>query len=1082
MKYQKFTQLEHVLARPDTYVGSLENESDKQWVLNADKTEMIQKSVTHVPGLYKIFDEILVNAIDQTVVDSTVDCIKVAVDKDEGTISVMNNGKGIPIEIHEKENMWIPEMIFGELLTSSNYDDTQKRTVGGRNGYGAKLANIFSKCFTIEIVNAESGQKYVQTFSNNMTERTKPSITKKKSANGYVKFTFIPDLARFNMTKLDDDIVSLFEKRTYDACACTNDKVSVHYNGKKLGYKNFEKYVDLYIGGKKTTARVFDSGKRWDVCVCHSEDGYKQVSFVNGINTSVGGTHIDHVVRQLINKVTDKILLKNPNSQVKANFIREHMFVFVKATIENPSFSSQTKTECTTKVQNFGSRFECSEEFTKRLLKLQILDDAVALAKHKEMRDLSKTDGRKKTTIKNIPKLDDANKAGTSKSKKCTLLLTEGDSAKTFAISGLSIIGRDYWGVFPLRGKLLNVREASPKQLMDNAEINALKQIIGLQQGKEYKNTDDLRYGGIMILTDADVDGSHIKGLIINFIHYFWPSLLNTGFEISTMVTPVIKVSNRSEQHSFYTINDFNAWKEAQPNGLQGYKIKYYKGLGTSTSAEAKEYFRDLATNTVKYTIDEDTDDSIMLAFKKDQADKRKQWILEGIKGNDTIEYASSLETVSYREFIHKDMIWFSIADLERSIPSMVDGLKPSQRKVLFACRKRTNKEIKVSQLAGYVSTESAYHHGEQSMMGTIISLAQNFVGSNTYNLLEPIGQFGTRLMGGKDAASPRYIFTHLSSYASALFEPSDDAILEYLTDDGMQIEPKYYVPILPLVLINGAEGIGTGYSCSVPCFNPIDVKRNTLACMKGKPMDDITPWYPNFTGTIEKTGEGAYVTRGCYKVIANNYIEITELPIGKWTQDYKEFLDGITDTKIVSYTNHSTENIVKFLIKIEPQKLKKLIDSGDVHKEFRLTSTLSTRNMHLFDSTGSIKKYPTANSIIAEYVKTRICAYKARKAYLIDELNKKVQLLENKVTFVTMITQESLVVFKKKKQVIENELRKLQFGTVNGSYEYLLGMKIWALTTESIVELETALTNAKKTLESVSMLSPEQMWENDLS
>ena len=1081
-KYQKFTQLEHILARPDTYVGSLERDVSKQWVLNADASAMEPRLLTHVPGLFKIYDEILVNAIDQTIVDSTVDAIKVHVDRESGTISVMNTGKGIPIVKHEKENMWIPEMIFGELLTSSNYDDSEKRTVGGRNGYGAKLANIFSVNFQVDIVDSETGQRYVQTFTDNMTNRSAPKITKKAS-KGYAKFTFVPDYKRFGMESLDNDTFAMLERRVYDACACTPDSVGVYFNGKKLCYKNFEKYVDLYIGGKKTTQRIYEGGHRWDVCVCHSDDGYKQVSFVNGINTSVGGTHVEHVVKQMIQRITEKILIKNPQSQVKSTFIRDHMFVFVKAILENPTFSSQTKTECTSKVTSFGSRFTCSEDFTKRLLKLGIMDDAVALAKHKEFRELSKTDGRKKVTIKGIPKLDDANKAGTAQSSQCTLILTEGDSAKTFAISGLSVVGRDHYGVFPLRGKLLNVREASPKQLMDNAEINALKQILGLQQGKEYTKATckELRYGRVLILTDADVDGSHIKGLIINFFHYFWPSLLDTGFEVAAMITPVMKAVRGSEQHSFYNLNEFKEWAAQQADGGARFAIKYYKGLGTSTATEAKEYFRNMQHNVVSYFTDPTTDECVTLAFKKDKADLRKQWILGGIESGSSIDYSCNVKKVTYNDFVNKDLIWFSIADLERSIPSAIDGLKPSQRKVLYACRKRKNTDTKVSQLAGYVSTESAYHHGEQSMMGTIISLAQNFVGSNTYNLLEPVGQFGTRLMGGKDAASPRYIFTKLSAHAQQLFHQDDDSVLEYLQDDGIDIEPKHYVPVLPLVLINGAEGIGTGYSCSVPCFNPEEVQQNVSACVEGGAMKELTPWYQGFTGEITKVGDGAFVTKGRYTIKSNTTVEITELPIGRWTQDYKEFLDNVIDTKITGYTNHSSETHVLFTVKFDALVLKKLLDNGTFEKEFRLTTNLSTRNMHLFDSAGCIRKYNDPNDIIREYVGVRLEFYKRRKAHLEKVLGHKLTVLSNKKRFVEMVIQEKLVIFRKKSDVLVSELKYLKFDTIDKSYNYLLHMKIDSLTEERIVALEREHSAATKELAGLTKTHPQSMWSRDL-
>lgn len=1073
-KYQKFTQLEHILARPDTYVGSLEKEIEKQWVLNEDKTSMTQRMITHVPGLYKIFDEILVNAIDQCSVDSSVDVIKVNIDQSTGSISIMNSGKGIPIEIHEKEQVYIPEMVFGNLLTSSNYNDNEKRTTGGRNGYGAKLANIFSTQFTVETYDMHTQKQYTQTWTDNMKSKSEPEIKKKKLAKGYAKFTFTPDLKRFKMKNLDSDIIAMMEKRVYDACACTPLTVNVYLNDSKLQFKSFEKYIDLYIGSKKDTQRVYDSGIRWDVAVAHSNDGYRQVSFVNGIATTVGGTHIDHISRQIIQKMTDKLTAKNANHNVKPNFIRDHLFLFVKATLENPSFSSQTKTECTSKVATFGSRFEASEDFMKKVHKLGILDDALALAKHKELRDLAKTDGKKRTTLKNVPKLDDANKAGTNQSNKCTLILTEGDSAKAFAIAGLSIVGRDYYGVFPLRGKLLNVREASAKQLVENAEINALKQILGLQQNKVYTSINELRYGKIMILTDADVDGSHIKALLVNFIHYFWPSLLQTDF-ITAMVTPVIKATRGNTVHSFYTLPDFNSWKDE--HNTNGWQIKYYKGLGTSTSSEAKEYFKDLATNVIQYNHNSETNKSIELAFKKENADKRKQWILEGIETNETLDF--NIKQVTYDVLINKDLIWFSISDVQRSIPSMMDGLKPSQRKVIYACRKRTNKEIKVSQLAGYVSTETAYHHGEQSMMGTIIQLAQDFVGSNNMNLLSPNGQFGTRLMGGKDSASPRYIFTKLSDAALEQFHNDDDAILDYLDDDGQKIEPKFFVPKLPIVLINGAEGIGTGYSTSVPCYNPEDIKYNIIQLLEGKQQRDMIPWYKNFKGKIMNNENGTFTTIGVYN-LDRRFLTITELPIGRWTQDFKEHLDNMIDITIEGYENHSTDNIVKFRIELKPEYCKK-VDETLILKDFKLTTNLNTKNMHLFNSENCIEKYSSPLGIISEFVKVRLEFYSERKQYLLKIHTKSLNILSNKIRFVRKVCDEEIVIFRKKKEEIHKLLETNDFTKYENSFDYLLNMKLYTFTHELIEEMKTKQKKIQTEITKLKTTTPSSMWKQEL-
>ena len=407
------------------------------------------------------------------------------------------------------------------------------------------------------------------------------------------------------------------------------------------------------------------------------------------------------------------------------------------------------------------------------------------------------------------------------KSEQCTLILTEGDSAKTMAVSGLSVVGRDKYGVFPLRGKLLNVRDASIKQITENAEISNLKKIIGLESGKEYKDVKPLRYGKIMIMTDQDHDGSHIKGLVLNMFHSMWPSLLKLNF-LTSMITPIVKVTKGKKVISFFNLTDYQEWIE-KTSDYKKWKTKYYKGLGTSNTSEAKDYFKDMKMN--HYLWSDSTCVSMNLAFNKKEADKRKDWLYQY---NEKEILDSKQVDIPVETFIHKELIHFSNSDTKRSIGSLFDGLKPSQRKILFACFKRKlYSEIRVAQLAGYVSENAAYRHGEASLQGAIIGMAQNYVGSNNINLLEPNGQFGTRIMGGGDAASSRYIHTELNKLSTFIYPKEDFPLLEYVEDDGLSVEPYYYVPIIPMVLVNGMTGIGTGFSTNIPCFNPKDICKN---------------------------------------------------------------------------------------------------------------------------------------------------------------------------------------------------------------------------------------------------------------
>jgi DNA topoisomerase-2 len=730
---QKLTHIEHILKRPDSYVGPVELGTEPYWILNGEKFS--KKNLKYSPALLKIFDEILVNAIDRNSLHPKhVSSISVSIDKDVGSVTIENNGPlgGISVRMHEKEGLWNPELVFGHLLTSTNYDDTQKRIVGGRNGYGAKLANIYSTDFSVIIKDHETKQTYTQKWSKNMTVCDPPKIKKHSGATSSVSITFTPEWKRFGMSKMDDTIYSIFQKRVWDANICTTQNCKVKFNGDVLPKQNFEAYTKMHEGVNEVSSYT---GDRWSVCVGPSENGMEQVSFVNGICTTKGGSHVDHVAAFIANGIIDEMAKK---IKLKPQQVKNAFNIFVKATIENPNFSSQVKSECTSKSQDFGSKFEPLKGFIKNVLKTGIADELMALSKFKEMKELQKSDGARKSKITGIPKLDDANHAGTKHSGKCTLIVTEGDSAKTLAVAGLSVVGRDQYGVFPLRGKCKNVRDVSVAQLTSNQEFNDLKKILGLQQGKVYKDVSELRYGRLMIMTDADNDGSHIKGLILNMIHYFWPSLLDLNFVVS-MVTPIIKATKGANTKSFYTDSAFRTW---YGDGKAGWKIKYYKGLGTSTSAEAREYFKKIQDLTVKFDVDMMTDDSIVLAFDKKKADARKTWLLENTaKESDQLEVPyGSVKQLTISDFVHKDLVNFSLADLKRSIAHVADGLKPSQRKVMYSCfKKNLKEEMKVAQLAAYVAEKSAYHHGEVSLADTIVKLANDYVGSNNINLLEPM-------------------------------------------------------------------------------------------------------------------------------------------------------------------------------------------------------------------------------------------------------------------------------------------------------------------------------------------------------
>ena len=1117
-KYQKKSDKQHVLDNPDTYIGSIENINCNAYIYDEDSKKIIEKQITYNPGLYKLFDEGIVNCRDhfirmQQLISSSKDedknhpvtKIDISID-DSGVITLTNDGNGIDVSVHPEYNIWIPELIFGHLRTSTNYDKEEKKIVGGKNGFGFKLVLIWSSWGKIETVDAKTGQKYVQEFKDNLNVIEKPQITKCKN-KPYTSVSFKPDYKRLKIDGLTPDFIALLKRRVYDIAATTDKSIKVKYNSNSIEVKTFMNYIDLYIGLKSEKERIYEeANERWEYAVCIApNDEFCQVSFVNGIYTSKGGKHVEYIVNQIVKKLTAYIKEKK-QIDVKPASIKEQLMIFVNCTIENPSFDSQTKDYLNNAVSNFGSSCEVSSKFIEKLAKMGVMTVACNLTEVKENKAAKKNDGTKCKTIRNIPKLVDANFAGTAKSKECILILCEGDSAKSGIISGLSREDRNIIGVYPMKGKMFNIRGESITKIGENKEITEIKQILGLEHGKIYDLQDihnKLRYGKLLFMTDQDLDGSHIKGLVINMIDSEWNSLIQIPEFIGYMNTPILKATKNKEVIEFYNNGEYEVWKNT--NDVSKWSIKYYKGLGTSTSKEFKEYFT--KKKIVNFTNTETSSEKIDMIFNKKRANDRKVWL----SNYDRKSYLNTSKLyVTYEEFIDNDMIHFSKYDNERSIPNYCDGQKISLRKILFAAfKKKLSSEIKVAQFSGYVSEHSGYHHGEASLNGAIVGLAQNFVGSNNINLFVPQGQFGTRLLGGKDAASERYIFTYLNPITRKIFPEVDDHILEYVEDDGYVIEPIYYVPIIPMILVNGTKGIGTGFSTDIMCYNPLQI----IEFLEGKLNKVgniekllIEPYYQGFKGKIYPCDDTRkkYIIKGCYEILGNDKIRITELPVGTWTQDYKEFLESILDTKtqakgkigksneeyIKDFNDMSTDLNVDFEITFYPGILSKLLlekhdyNIEGIEKYLKLYSIHCTTNMHLFNEKEQLRKFDNVYEIIDSYYDVRYEYYIKRKAYIITKLENELKVLTNKSRFIQYNLDDKIDLRKKSKQEISKIMNELKFDfgeNGDGDYNYLVKLPMDSVCKENVEKLMNEYENKNTELETIKACSIEQMWLKEL-
>jgi DNA topoisomerase-2 len=1232
--YEGMTHHQHILFAPDTYIGTTDVDEVRMFVYDEDTGKIIEDVINYVAGFFKIFDEILVNARDHTVRDKTCKNIYITIDKQTGRITVWNDGNGIPVAIHKKYNIYVPEMIFANLLTSQNYGKKGK-TVGGKNGYGAKLTNIYSKEFTIHTIGAdkireEDGKivpddkakkvEYRQVFKNNMYEILPPEINHKISQGSkmFTEISYLPDYERFGMNGLTNDMYRLLLKRCYDVAACTPKSVNIVVNDEPIKCRDFKDYIKMYYQDDtkekpKITHEKVNS--RWEVGIGFNKNvGDRCVSFVNGISTFQGGTHVSHVVNNVVAGVIayiEKELKKKKNTKKKDGkkkenttlkimpaTVKQYLTFFINCVVEDPSFNSQTKEFMNSKMSAWcvcgnncaDVRCEFSEKFIEDLCDTGLMTEVIKMSEFKEMRDLVKTDGKKIGKI-TIEKLMDADMAGGRNAHKCSIFFTEGDSARSFAVSGIGVIGNDLYGVFPLKGKLLNVRNANAKQIKANQEFICIKQILGLKQGMRYKDVSRLRYGSVIILTDQDPDGSHIKGLIINMLEYFWPDLLQIKGFIKAYNTPIVKAWKKDDKKKknikmFYSISECEEWKEKLGDTFTRWDYKYYKGLGTSTQKEAKESFYNFNDNLATFVWDEDNDDSIddenkearqkeiaklktemskktddkeskkskkskkktdeenednengksdedenkgesdegneensakdidddelyaymrnkshmaiTKAFDETKVYLRKEW-LQKLKRNNTLEYKPGM-ILTYSDFIDKDLIFFSNLDNDRSIPSICDGQKPGQRMIMFCCfkRGRKSKEVKVAQLSGYVSENTDYHHGEASLQGTIIGLAQNFPGSNNINLLKPNGNFGYRRQGGKDHASARYIFTELDPITNFIYREEDDEILEYNYSGKQKVEPTFYAPIIPMILINGAKGIGTGFSTTIPPHNPRDVVTNLKRRINDDETIEMVPWFNGFKGTIEPVlnKPGKYVVKGKY-VINGETVTIEDIPIvNGWIEPYEMKMEEKVSVskddgnKIQHIKKNPGNNKINMVITFKGQELQKMYKAGTVEKFLRMSQNLSVSNLNLFNAEGKMTKYDSVDAIMRDFYDFRLSMYEKRREYYLLKLQNDVDIASYKVKFIKEYLAGTILIAKKTEEDVLNQLNtkgypKLSYDhrvpEASKSYAYLTSMSIMSLTTTKIKELENNIEICQTEYDMYFNTSIKKIWLKEL-
>ena len=1044
------------------------------------------------PAIEKFLDEVLTNAIDHALDDNTQRCIRVDIDPVQGRIQVSNDGTGIRCVPFQDSGMLIPEVIFSKLRSSSKFDDSKQRLTGGMNGVGVKLVNIWSSEFHVTCIDAVTHKKFDQTWTGNMQHTSGSTNKACSNKKGLTQISFIPDYERLQMKlPLDEGVVGMLHARVYDACACTDTNISVFLNGDRVPLRGFAHYAQASLGTVLCRDSLeVDGTARFEVAVA-DEGSDRTIAFVNAVRCPAG-THFEMAVRKITDILTSKLRqrAKRDDVSMRPSMVKEHLGIVLSVRVPNARFTSQEKIQLETPVSKFGFSWTPSKSFISNLEKSTLIDRALQMSAASEQTSMNKAVKR----VKLPPKYDPAHHCGKA-GAVCTLIVTEGDSAKSMATCGLEVVGREKFGIFPIRGKLMNVRGVTLARAMENAEIRDLTSIMGLEIGKVYdaNTVKRLPYRHLAIFADQDTDGAHICGLLINFIHVHHPSLLRAAPDfITRFATPIIRATLRGSRHDFFSVREFQLWKEgvATPSSLS---VKYYKGLGTSTSAEAKAYFSKWNDHAIAVRYEgEECDSTMQLFFEGGNAEQRKTMLSTADFEERFVDYAHTHTTI--RDFMLNEVIHFSWADVQRSIPSAMDGLKVSQRKTLFGFRSRRfiDKSVKVAQAGAAVAEVSCYHQGETSLIEAIVQMAQQHWGTNNLSLLQPEGQFGSRHTDRKVHAAARYIFTRLAPYASHLFPEDDDAVLNANEDDGQRIEPTHYIPVIPMILVNGGFGIGTGYSSFVPNHSIADVVQavHTLidsgeAQLRTVPL---VPSYDRFTGTIEETKAGVYTSKGVYTVKGNS-VHIREVGIGTWTDDYiedahKRLVETGLVTKII---NHSKEHIIHLELVFPREVLAKRQQEGQLESLLKLTTTIRTTNMHLFNASGMLVKFATVHDIILAHAEERLRVNELKKTHKIGALVGQLVLTKQKLRFIQSEIRGDLVISSfATLQDIDDELLRCGYpklGTQGrlASFAYLLDMTIRCKTRVYVARLEDEIRSMEEELERTKRKTASQMWKDDI-
>jgi DNA topoisomerase-2 len=1095
--YYKLTHGEHIYEIPDTYIGSTKR--DPRTELVYFEGQLVGREITVPEGLERLYIEILSNAADNVGRSRRcgVDEGEIVITMDRRGVRIRNGGIGIPIEVNQQTGELAPTLIFGELLTSSTFKGT--RLGCGRNGYGAKLTNIFSHRFVVRCGNDgrlaannghatasphlatpsalitsnghghaplahTTGKQYYGEWGSRMT-RIREEVTPYNGPS-FTEIEYYAELERFGYTEYDDECFALFVRHAIDVAFTTKARIS--FNGTDLSaYRDPSLYTRLIFGQEEHFVHsqpglelvVVDSSRRAD----------HPIAFANAMVTRDGGVHVEAVRKVLSKAVLSFINNKvNESLAIKPADVKHQLSLIINYWPENPVFGGQSKT----KLSSPTPRVEIPSQQLELIRRWKVMALLEATLELKKMRELSKTDGSKRQYIKTEGKASDANKAGGPESANCVLWLCEGISASHYLKKWIAMIpkGKDYHGYLPLRGVPLNVLNADLDTIAANKEIAQLKKMLGLREGAVTSSM--LRYGQVRIISDADPDGSHIRALITLIFACRWLALLLEGI-IFFVRTPIVRAIKGKQMIPFYSTSDLERWMSTTP-GASTWKFSYFKGLGSSDVPEIRQDFEN--PQLVRLVYDQHADYSLRLAFHSEYSEQRKGWLAayRHVKMGVEVATGGAVLAQTITDCVNYDLIDYAIDSTMRCLPGM-DGLKPGQRKIVYSSLRcgvlKKGGEIKVGQLAGLVASETGYKHDDECLSETIIRMSQDFTGTNNLPYFRGKGGFGTRDDGGDDACKPRYIKVKLSWWLRHVLRPEDDPILPMLIDEGVEAEPRTYLPVIPLHAANGAHGVAVGHSTSVPHYNPLEIILWLKQRLLGGPLPRLTPWYRGHTGDVVVTEEG-FKSHGRFHLEpapgGGCNVIVTELPIGVSLIKYKTMLEEWREAKVIhSFDDHSTDEVARYVIRgLEKPTLASL----------KLIRGHSTRNMVVYDENLQPHQFRRIDDLMEFFFEFRLRYYHVRRHHVVEKL--RAELVERRAfeAFTRDVKSGAIIVFEQHRDYIY--LQMDQRGHERHLYDKA---KLSDFNLDQIMHHEAATTALAEKLEAYQQRTPESIWLGEL-